>query len=197
MGKLGFYFDMTGCTGCRTCQLACKDKNNLEVGILFRSVQTFETGKNPNPGLYHYSGSCNHCENPKCVDSCPTRAMHVDADGTVQHDKNKCIGCRYCVWSCPYEIPQYIESLGKVGKCDGCMDLRDKGENPACVDACNMRVLEWGDLDELRAKHPGTTSDLPILPRSAVTNPSLLIKPRTVAFQEKREFVQYPGKKEV
>lgn len=184
MGRKGFYVDITSCVGCRTCQIACKDKNNLNVGTLFRQVRTFETGVFPKPGVYHYSGTCNHCENPKCVDVCPTGAMHIDADLTVQHDMNKCIGCRYCTWACPYGAPQFIEDLGKVHKCDSCKDLRDQGQNPACVDACYMRALEWGDLDELKAKHANTTKDLPILPKSSITNPSTLISPRQAALQK-------------
>jgi anaerobic dimethyl sulfoxide reductase subunit B (iron-sulfur subunit) len=111
--------------------------------------------------------------------------MHIDADLTVQHDKAKCIGCRYCTWACPYGVPQFIEEIGKVSKCDSCKELRDKGENPACVDACFMRALEWGDLEELKAKHGNDTiRDLPILPSSSVTNPSVIIKPRVVALQK-------------
>lgn len=190
MGRLGFYFDMTCCIGCRACQTACKDKNNLDAGILFRRVRTFETGKYPDPGLYHYSGTCSHCEKPKCVTSCPTHAMHKTEDGTVQHDKKKCIGCKFCTWNCPYSVPQFVKELGKVSKCDSCKDLRDKGQNPVCVDACNMRVLEWGDLDELKTKHSQSTRDLPFLPLSTVTNPSLLITPRTFALEKNpREFL--------
>lgn len=193
MGKLGFYFNQESCTGCRACQMACKDKNNLDVGTLFRHVRTFETGKYPNVGLYQYSATCNHCAEPKCVKGCPTRAMHIAEDGTVQHDKELCVGCRYCTWNCPYAVPQYIEKLNIIRKCDSCKDLRDQGQNPVCVDACNMRVLEWGDLEELKAKYKDTVSDLPILPRSTITNPSLLIKPRTAALEENpREFKQNP-----
>jgi len=184
MGKLGFYFDMTACIGCRTCQIACKDKNDLKVGIIFRQTRTFETGAYPNPGVYHYSGTCNHCANPKCVEGCPTGAMHVDADGTVQHDKAKCIGCRYCTWACPYGVPKFIKEVGKVSKCDACKEQRDKGENPVCVDACPMRALEWGDIEELKMKHGDTVKDLPILANSAVTNPSVVIKPKALALQK-------------
>ena len=181
MSRMGFYFNQSLCTGCKACQVACKDKNNLNVGILFRKVRTFETGKYPNPGTYHYSGSCNHCAEPKCVKGCPTGAMHKAQDGTVQHDRELCIGCRYCVWNCPYSVPQYIEEFNAVGKCDSCKDLRDQGQNPVCVDACNMRILEWGDLDELKANHKNTVSDLPILPKSDITKPSTLIETRTCA----------------
>ncbi|MEL1135697.1 4Fe-4S dicluster domain-containing protein [Desulfitobacterium sp. THU1] len=191
MSRLGFYFDMERCIGCKTCQVACKDKNNLDIGILFRKVTSFETGVYPKPGTYHFSGTCNHCADSKCLKGCPTGALYYADDQTVQHDKNKCIGCRYCVWNCPYGVPQFIEESGTISKCDSCKDLRDKGENPACVDACIMRCLEFGDLDELAKKHNTSVlvQDLPILPSSSVTDPSLLIKPRNCAlipnFREK------------
>ena len=128
----GYYFDQKACIGCRTCQIACKDKNDLEVGILFRKVLSFEVGAYPETGIYHYSGSCNHCENPACVEVCPNQAMYIDEeDGTVQHDDSKCIGCEYCVKACPYGHPQYIADLRIVHKCDGCIGLRSAGERPA------------------------------------------------------------------
>jgi len=172
MTQLGFHFDMTGCIGCKTCQIACKDKNNLKVGTLFRRVETFEGGKFPKPWVFHLSTSCYHCENPKCVENCPTGALYKrEKDGIVALDREKCIGCRYCVWSCPYGAPQFIEEEGKVGKCDLCADLIDLGQNPACVDACIMRVLHFGDIEELRAQYPGGM-ELNILPDPGITNPS-------------------------
>lgn len=182
MSRLGFYFDSQMCIGCRTCQVACKDKNDLDVDVNFRTVSSFEVGTYPNSIWFHFSAACNHCEDPKCVIGCPTGAMHISEDGTVQHDENKCIGCQYCVWNCPYGAPQFIESKGKVGKCNSCKDLRDKGENPACVDACVMRCLKFGDLDKLEAENGSELiSELPILPKSSTSKPSLLIKPKDAA----------------
>lgn len=182
MGKLGFYFDMEACVGCRTCQIACKDKNNNKIGVLYRRVRNFETGVFPRPDGFNYSSSCNHCAQAKCVKGCPTGAMHYAEDGTVQHNKDKCIGCKYCIWNCPYGAPQFIEESGIVGKCTSCKDLRDQGQNPACVDACIMRCLEFGDLDELKAKHGASlVQELSILPESKVTNPSVLIRPKSCA----------------
>lgn len=186
MGKLGFYFDATACIGCRTCQIACKDKNRLDVGPIFRKVRTFQTGVYPKPFMYHYSGSCNHCQEAKCVKGCPTGAMHYGDDGTVQHDKSLCIGCRYCVWNCPYSVPQYMEEKNIVGKCDTCKDLREAGQNTACEDACLMRCLKFGDLDELKKTYgEGLVSAIPILPSAVVTQPSLLIKPKSCTLDPK------------
>ena len=180
MGQKGFYINMAQCVGCRTCQIACKDKNNLDVGFLFRRVINFEGGKFPKPWAYNLSLGCNHCAQPKCVKNCPTGAMYKRVDGIVMHDDSKCVGCKLCVWSCPYGEPQYIPAKGKVEKCTLCYDLIDKGENPACVDACIMRALEVGEIDELRKKY-GNTADINGLPDSGITNPSITITPPLAA----------------
>ena len=75
MTQLGFYYDMTICTGCKTCQIACNDKNDLGVNTLFREVQRFDGGAFPEPWFYHLSLGCNHCEKPACVAACPMRAL--------------------------------------------------------------------------------------------------------------------------
>jgi anaerobic dimethyl sulfoxide reductase subunit B (iron-sulfur subunit) len=183
MAKLGFYFDQTRCIGCRTCQIMCKDKNDLPVGIIYRQVKTFETGEYPAPGYYHYSWNCNHCENPACVTVCPVSAMHVDAeDGTVQPNDELCIGCGYCVDACPYHVPQMKTPEAVVGKCDACIAWRQKGDRPACVDACVMRCLDFGDLDELQAKYgEGLVDEIPLLPDASQTMPSLLVRARECA----------------
>lgn len=183
MGKKGFKLDMTSCIGCKTCQIACKDKNNLDVGTFFRKVVSFETGVFPNAKMYHYTAACNHCRDPKCVKGCPTGAMHISSDGSVQHDDSKCIGCKYCTWNCPYGVPQYIEKTGMVAKCNMCQDLQNKGQSPACVDSCVMRCLEIVDLDNIE-EDSAYIKDLPILPQSSITQPSILIKPKAQAFDK-------------
>ncbi len=186
MGKLGFYFDSTACIGCRTCQVACKDKNRIDVGVNFRTVKTFQTGVFPQPKMYHYSAACNHCADAKCVKGCPTGAMHYGADGTVQHDRDLCIGCQYCIMNCPYSVPQFLEEKNIIGKCDSCIDIRNAGQNPVCVDACLMRCLHFGDLDELRKEYgEGLVNALPILPSPKITGPSVLINPKACALDPK------------
>ena len=177
MGQKAFYFDAETCIGCKTCQVACKDRNRLELGQLYRIVHSYEFGEYPNAVIWHYSATCNHCETPACVANCPTGAMHKDeSDGTVQHDDELCIGCEACVKSCPYGIPQLLEGKSITGKCDACKPFVDAGKNPVCVDACVMRCLDFGDVEELEAKYgSGLTRDLPVLPPSSDTGPSTLI----------------------
>ena len=111
--------------------------------------------------------------------------MYKAEDGTVICDQELCDGCGNCVEICPYQMPKMIEETGKVNKCDACAYLRAKGENPACVDACLMRCLEFGDLDELKTKHGGElVNTLPFLPDPSATNPSLLNRPKKAALSE-------------
>ncbi|MEQ3363144.1 4Fe-4S dicluster domain-containing protein [Raoultibacter massiliensis] len=184
MTRQGFYFDNRRCVGCRTCQVACKDKNDLAVGILFRRVDSYQVGTYPDAMLYHYASTCNHCEAPECVAVCPNQAMYVDEeDGTVQHDDSKCIGCQYCVNACPYGVPQYLEDVQLTHKCNACIELRSNGEQPACVAACPMRALEFGPIDELRAAHPDAVDEIAVLPDSDKTHPSLAIMPKGAALE--------------
>ena len=188
MARLGFYFNQEHCLGCRACQVACKDRFDLEIGVFFRRVRSFETGTYPNATLYHYSSACNHCETPACVANCPTGSMQKADDGTVIYDESLCIGCDTCITECPYGVPVILADKGVVGKCDSCKAFRDAGLNPVCVDACPVRALDFGDLDELQAKYGGDlVQDLPILPSSDTTHPSILIKAKKAALETQFE----------
>jgi anaerobic dimethyl sulfoxide reductase subunit B len=183
--QLGFYFDSDKCTGCKACQVACKDKNDLPVGVTWRRVIHYGGGNWEKHGKvyfpknifgYYLSVSCNHCKQALCVEVCPTGAMHKAEDGTVQIDAEKCVGCRYCEWACPYSAPKFNEKLGVMTKCDFCEDLIADGHQPACVSSCMMRALDFGEIDELRKKYGGTAEIEP-LPSYGVTQPSLVINP--------------------
>lgn len=177
MSQMGFYYNFDNCTGCRTCQVACKDVNNLDPGMLLREVHEIEAGRFPDPKAFFLSMSCNHCAEPKCAANCPTGAMAKDpATGIVRHDDATCIGCRMCVLSCPYGAPRFSEDLGIVKKCQFCVGAVEEGEDPACVASCQLRVIEYGDIDELRAKH-GVAADTIGLPDSSITKPSIVITP--------------------
>lgn len=180
-----FYFDSSACVGCKACQVACVDKNHLPLNVLWRRVFEYGGGTwneqnsvmTPNGVFaYYLSTACQHCENPVCRDVCPVQAITKREDGIVILDSEKCIGCRYCEWACPYGAPQFNEEIKAMTKCHFCYDLQDQGLNPACVDACVMRALEFGDLDELRQKY-GNFNELEPLPTADITSPSLVITP--------------------
>ena len=183
--SLGFYVNMQRCIGCKTCQVACKDRHNLQAaGPRTRCVETFECGAYPDVELFHATVSCNHCENPACVAGCPTGAMFKSDDGTVQHIDDRCVVCRNCMLVCPYGAPQLDEAENMIVKCDSCKALREDGRNPVCVDACPMRAIEFGDMDELRAKHGDAVSELPVLPSADTTHPNLLLDASTGALRD-------------
>ena len=138
MKQLGFYIDLTKCTGCKTCVVACKDAHNLEVGRNFRKVIEMQTGgwrQDRATGAWHQDVeayyvpiSCNHCADPACVKVCPTKAHHKrDTDGLVVIDTKKCVGCGLCAKACPYGVPVLNPATRKMSKCDACADRLDHG----------------------------------------------------------------------
>lgn len=184
MSGVGFHLDTSSCTGCKACAVACKDRHDLPVGVNWRRVVEYgggawETGGGqPVPvGVfaYHVSLSCMHCEDPACLPACPAAAIAKREDGTVRVDPDRCLGCHYCEWACPYGAPQFGPA-GTMSKCDLCADLRDQGGNPACVDACPTRALGWGPLGRLRAEHGGLQAVAP-LPGPEQTHPSVVVTP--------------------
>jgi anaerobic dimethyl sulfoxide reductase subunit B (iron-sulfur subunit) len=183
--QYGFYINVDDCTGCKTCMMACKDKNDLEVGLKYRKVIEYAGGSwreengvavADNVFAYTITAACMHCQDPACKKACPTGAMSKREDGIVYVNESKCIGCSYCAWACPYGAPRLNVKRKVMGKCDLCRDFIDNGENPACVDACPMRCLEYGEVGELRAKY-GNTAYVEPLPLPDMTNPSIVIKP--------------------
>lgn len=181
--QLAFYIEQDKCTGCKACQMACKDKNDLEVGQLWREVLEMEEGgfsdKDTNENdlkVTYFTLSCNHCLKPACVEACPTGAMTKrEEDGVVYVNLEECIGCKACEAACPYDSPVYNPEMEKMGKCDMCMDLIDRGQDPVCVGACPVRALHYGDLKELQEKY-GKVDQVNGLPEPE-TRPAIVISP--------------------
>ncbi|MCG7984134.1 MAG: 4Fe-4S dicluster domain-containing protein [Candidatus Thiodiazotropha lotti] len=148
--QLGFVHNNVDCIGCRACEIACKDKNGLAAGPRFRRVQYIEGGTYPDVYAYKVNMSCNHCESPACLPTCPTGAIFKrQEDGIVDIDSTLCIGCRRCEAACPFGAPQFDPSDNIVKKCNMCVDEIEAGRKPYCVMACMMRVLDIGSIDEI------------------------------------------------
>lgn len=163
MTQYGFYVNTDICTGCKACMTSCLDHNDLTAPAKFRKVWEFGGGDwTPNDDgsytndvfTYYVSLGCNHCDAPACVENCPTGAMQKDPEtGIVNNDKEVCIGCMTCEDSCPYSHPVKLDD-GLSHKCDLCVAGTEDGmPDPACVKACPVRALEFGDIEELRAKY--------------------------------------------
>ena len=184
MTQYGFYVDTSKCTGCKTCQLACKDDNELPVGVNWRRVYEYSGGDwqqnedgtyTNNVFAYYMSISCNHCAEPACTKACPTGAMYKrEQDGLVTVNEEVCVGCRYCEMACPYGAPQYNPVKKNMTKCDGCFDRIEVGKKPICIESCPLRALDFGPIDVLRATY-GVQADIAPLPSSSLTKPSVII----------------------
>jgi anaerobic dimethyl sulfoxide reductase subunit B (iron-sulfur subunit) len=183
-----FSFDASACSGCKACQVACKDKNLLPLGVLWRRIYEVGGGEWTHSGnswtstvyAYTLSMACNHCVHPKCAGVCPVDAFSVREDGIVLLDSSKCIGCGYCAWACPYGAPQYDPTTGCMTKCNLCYDNLDANLPPACVSACPMRVLDLADQSELEARGLRYQAEFP-MPTTSRTEPRVYVKPHPAA----------------
>jgi Fe-S-cluster-containing dehydrogenase component len=159
---VGILVDTTRCVGCRACEEACAQANHLPVpdisdnSVLEKERKTtqnqltvvsrYQTEK----GEVFVKKQCMHCNQPGCVAACLVKAMEKRKEGPVTWASN-CMGCRYCMPSCPFEIPkfEYESSNPRIQKCSLCWDRIEKGEKPACVDACPEKALTFGPRRKL------------------------------------------------
>ncbi len=163
--------DMVRCMGCRACQVACKawNDNPGEVTLCLGcydnppsfssdtwSLMQFNEVEDDS-GKLHWvfaKRQCMHCVHPACVSACPVTALHKLDDGPVVYEEDKCIGCRYCMVACPFNVPRidFYETLPEITKCTFCADRQSEGMEPACVKACPTDALVFGKRDELLAE---------------------------------------------
>lgn len=157
MAQYAFYLDAAACSGCKACQIACQDKHALPAGVLWRRVYEVSGGGWRAEGdawrqdafAYNLSIACNHCAQPVCAEVCPTGAMYRRGDGIVLIAAERCVGCHYCEWACPYGAPQYDARAREMTKCTLCADELELGKPPACVAACGLRALDFGAPERL------------------------------------------------
>ena len=141
--------DLDSCIGCHSCAVVCKQENNVGLGTFYNKVLTVgPSGTYPDLEMYYLPVSCQHCDNPECVSVCPTGASYRDENNVVLVDKEKCIGCKYCMMACPYGVRSWSPSEHVVEKCTLCGQLTSVGEEPKCVAACCASARFYGDLDD-------------------------------------------------
>ncbi|HSG09442.1 MAG TPA: DmsC/YnfH family molybdoenzyme membrane anchor subunit [Longimicrobiales bacterium] len=148
--RKGFRLDLNLCTGCGACAVACAVENELDWGTSWRFIETFNPRHEPGLPHHHLSLACNHCADAPCMNHCPALAYHRDdLTGAVLLDSDRCIGCRYCTWACPYDAPRFDVKTGVVSKCTFCHHRQLEGLTPACVGQCPTGALTFGDLSGL------------------------------------------------
>jgi Fe-S-cluster-containing dehydrogenase component len=168
--QLALVIDLNVCVGCHACVTSCKQWNTSgsagpladehayganPTGTFFNRVQSFEAGSFPDTDTIHFPKSCLHCEEPPCVPVCPTGASYKrKSDGIVLVDYDKCIGCKYCAWACPYGARELDEARQVMTKCTLCVDrihdesMAPEDRRPACVKACPTGARLFGDVKD-------------------------------------------------
>ncbi len=191
--RVGFFTDTSVCIGCKACEVACKEWNQVpEDGLVFTGMSydntqglgadtwrhvAFIEQRRPlghQPANVEHDGDgdgaqlrwlmasdvCKHCTHAACLDVCPTGALFRTEFGTVVVQQDVCNGCGYCVPACPYGVIDQRKDDGRVWKCTLCYDRLTVGMEPACAKACPTESIQFGPLDELRARADGRLRQL-------------------------------------
>jgi len=150
--KYGFLIDASRCIDCRSCLVACSVQNN--VPMEHTRIWINETGvQGTFPDLERYSAPfhCMHCVDPSCVSACTVGALQQNKDGIVVYDNDRCIGCRYCMYACPFEVPnfEWEQQLALIVKCDLCVDRVEGGDQPACAATCPTQAIVFGKREDM------------------------------------------------
>lgn len=153
MNKIKHYsilVEIDRCIGCYTCEVACKQENNLEEG--FSWIKVVDVGPEEIKSELRRDfvpTLCLHCGNPSCMEACPEKAIRKDNNGIVLIEEALCTGCKLCLTSCPISTLQFSTKKGIVEKCTLCLHLVNRGLEPACVKACPTEALYFGEINDV------------------------------------------------
>ena len=140
------------CIGCHACTVACKSEHDVPIGVNRTHVKYIEKGEFPKSTREFSVHRCNHCADAPCVEICPTTALYTRADGIVDFDNDRCIGCKSCMQACPYDALYIDPETNTAAKCNYCAHKIDGGYEPACVIVCPVEAIISGDLDDSKSK---------------------------------------------
>jgi Fe-S-cluster-containing dehydrogenase component len=163
-GRRGVLVDTTKCIGCRACEAACAEANTLSGQVALDDAAAFAKPRKTDTASFtvvnkaavasparFVKQQCMHCVEPACASACLARALDKTPAGPVVYHKDRCLGCRYCMVACPFDVPkyEYEKALPYVRKCTFCADRQEKGEAPACTSVCPSGALTFGSRNAL------------------------------------------------
>ena len=166
--RKGFTFDAALCVSCKACSAACILENGFQPGI--RTLFAWNDHGLPLAGVINLSMACNHCADPACASGCPALAYTIESDGAVIHHPERCMGCGYCTWRCPYDAPKINPAPGYIEKCHFCAYRASEGIEPACVTACPTGALKMTKTEEFNGTLPAWFPDTGIKPSVFLKN---------------------------
>ncbi|MCL2402654.1 MAG: 4Fe-4S dicluster domain-containing protein [Coriobacteriia bacterium] len=171
--SIAILFDASKCTGCKGCQVACKQWNQLPAPLDFGDAPFSGSYESPaeNSGdtwlrvtfdeiepredevtIAFGRDACRHCADAPCVSVCSSGACHKTSNGAVAIDSSKCFGCQYCIAACPFDSPKFCEREKKAKKCSLCQDRLQNGLTPSCMKSCTADALDFGARSDMIAK---------------------------------------------
>jgi Fe-S-cluster-containing dehydrogenase component len=134
--------------GCHACVVACMNENGFQTNNQWRNIHKSNSNHYPDLPLFYLSLACNHCDDAPCLKNCPAQAYsRNEKTGAIIHHPEKCIGCKYCTWACPYDAPKYNHDIGIIEKCTFCNHRIEEDLKPACANLCPTGALDFSQTE--------------------------------------------------